>query len=44
MLCIYAMDLKHVSERNLIIKYADDITLFVAEKSSVDVATEFDPS
>ena len=41
---VYAMDLKHVSEHNLIIKYADDITLFVAEKSSVDVATEFNPS
>ena len=30
-----------ISEHNRIIKYADDTTLLVADKSSVDVATEF---
>ena len=38
---VYAMDLKPMSEHNRIIKYADDTTLLVAEKSSVDVAIEF---
>lgn len=38
---VYALDLKPISEHNRIIKYADDTTLLVAEKSSVDVATEF---
>ena len=38
---VYAMDLKPMSEHNRIIKYADDTTLLVAKKSSVDVATEF---
>jgi len=37
----YAMDFKCIYEHNRIIKYADDTTLLVAEKSSVDVATEF---
>ena len=37
----YALDLKPISEHNRIMKYADDTTLLVAEKSSVDVATEF---
>ena len=32
---------QRLSEHNRIIKYADDTTLLVAEKSSVDVATEF---
>jgi len=36
---VYALDLKPISEHNRIIKYADDTTLLVAEKSSVDVAT-----
>ena len=40
---VYAMNLKPISEYNRIIKYADDTTLLVAvaDKSSVDVATEF---
>ena len=38
---VYAMDFKPISEHNPIIKYADDSTLLVAEKSPVDVATEF---
>jgi len=36
---VYAMDLKPISKHNRIIKCADDTTLLVAEKSSVDVAT-----
>ena len=38
---VYAMDLDPISEHNRILKYADDTTLLVAEKSSVDVAIEF---
>jgi len=38
---VYALDLKPISEYDRIIKYADDTTLVVPEKSSVDVATEF---
>ena len=36
---VYALNLKPISEHNRIIKYADDTTLLVADKSSVDVAT-----
>jgi len=38
---ILALDLNTVSDINLLIKYADDSTLLVAENSDIDLETEF---
>jgi len=38
---IYAADLKPLHSYNIIVKYADDTTLPVAEHSAVDIVKEF---
>ena len=38
---IYASDLRHLSPYNVIVKYADNTTLLVAQNSSVDIAQEY---
>jgi len=38
---IYASDLHTLSPQNVIIKYADDTTLHVAQHSSVDIDQEY---
>jgi len=38
---IYASDLRTLSPQNVIIKYADDTTLLVAQHSLVDMAQEY---
>jgi len=38
---IYASDLRTLSPQNVIIKYADDTTLLVAQHSSTDIDQEY---
>jgi len=39
---LYALDLRTLSPHNIIVKYADDTTLLVAQHSSVDISDEYE--
>ena len=39
---IYASDLRTLSSRNIIVKYADDTTLLIGQHSSVDITQEYE--